>query len=162
MPVKVVEQKTTSRFVADDYIPALVVIGDERDCVDFIGWYRGDTDLLELQVDPSSGAVCQVTLTLGAHSVFAGGALEVPEAQEGLLVPAWPREFLTDTMCVSVYDDGVSIRLSAKLPARYVRSGDVIFGIAADEELTDILLVRLTAEQVAHTANLLREMRTTD
>ena len=48
MGVRILEGSTSSHYVLDDYFSAIAVIGEEQDAVSFVGFYRGDYDLVEL------------------------------------------------------------------------------------------------------------------
>jgi hypothetical protein len=156
MTIKVNKKSVDSQYVVDDYIPAIIVIGKECNDVRFVEWHRDDTGLLELQLDSSSGEICQVTLTASAHNSFSEGRLPIPETvEEGTLIPDLPRETEASCMSVAVYSDGVSIQLLPKIPMRFVRSGDVVFCISADDDIAGILLTNLTKPQLGHTKDIL-------
>ena len=62
MSVRIIEGRTTTSYKTDDFFAAVAVFGEELDYVRFVGLYRED-DFVELQLDPDTMAVSQVTLT---------------------------------------------------------------------------------------------------
>lgn len=149
MSVKIHEGTVTTSYKIDDYFAAIAVLGKELDYVRFVGLYQGD-DLIELQLDPDSMTVSQITLTSCRHFDVFSGPMPVPAAEEGVLAVAMPKRAKYSDLWMTVYDDGLLIRVVDKLSARYVRAGDVVFGVSCDEDLTSILLTNMTSEEVSH------------
>ncbi len=157
MKLSVIKSRVESHYVSDPYLPAVAVIGEECDFVEFVSYCRGDCGLVELQVSRSEGTVCQVTLTLCDWFEVRPGHLFVPDAVEGLLAIEDGRRIESDSLFVTVYDDGLDLSLSGKIPMSYVRSGDVIFGISADGEVCKVLLANQTGDETEHEKRLLME-----
>ena len=147
----------SSHYIEDPYLPAMVIIGEERDSVHFIGYYRDDCGLIELQTARDDETVCQVTVTVCDWFEIRNGNLPIPEAAVDLLVAGKSRRIETNNLFITIYDDGFDICLTDKIPIRYVRSGDVILGVAADGEVCRVLLANLMATEVQHTKDLLQE-----
>lgn len=158
MEANIIECTTESHYVEDPYLPASVIIG-EQEClgVHFIGYYRGDVGLVELQTVHGEGTVCQVTITLCDWFGIAEGAMPVPDATEGLYIAGGSRTIETGSLFATCYEDGIDVQLTDKIPMRYVRSGDVILGVAADGEVCQVLLANLSPEEAGHTRQLLQE-----
>lgn len=157
MSTKILDEKAVSRYVFDDYLPAVVTINDSPDYVNFVAYYRGNTDIVELQTIPSTKAVCQVTLTACAHVSISTEHMLLPEAAAGLLSVDLPRDTVNDTLNVTIYSDGIEIQLSSKIPFAYVQCDNVIFGISAEDDVTSVLLANLNEGEVSHTKELLLE-----
>ena len=66
-----------------------------------------------------------------------------------------PRDVYTDDFFVEVYDNGVAIVLSDKLPVSNYQVGDAFFCVSADGDITQIMIAGLTLEQREHTMALL-------
>ena len=158
MENKVIKCAAESHYVEDPYLPASVIIGKEE-CpgVHFIGYYRGDVGLVELQTVRGEGTVCQVTITACDWFEPVEGRMPVPDAVEGLYVAGDGRRIETGSLFATCYDDGVDVQLTDKIPMQYVRSGDVVLGIAADGEVCQVLLANLAPEEAGHTRALLQE-----
>ena len=143
MSVRTIEGKTRTDYKTEDFFAAIAVLGDELDYVKFVGLYNED-DLVELQLDPDVMAVSQVTLTNCRH--FDDHA----DAEEGVVVVDMPKHVDCTDLWVTVFDDGLTIRVVDKLPVRYVRMGNVMFGVSADDDLTSILLTSMSPEEISH------------
>lgn len=140
---------TTSSYLLDDYFPVIATIEKGQDYVHFVGLHHND-DLAELQVDPESSRILQVTVTAAHHFASHDGRLAVPAAGEGIVAVGPPGHVDCEGLGLDVYDDGIAIDLSTTPAARHVRMGDVVFGVAADGELADILLTRMSPKEVVH------------
>lgn len=158
MKNNIIECATESHYIKDPYLPASVIIG-RKECLDvhFIGYYRDDEGLVELQTTRSDGTICQVTITACDWFEVVKGNIQAPDAVDGLYLAGDGRRIETDSLFATCYDDGIDIQLTDKLPMQYVRSGDVILGIAADDEICQVLLINLTSEEASHTKRLLQE-----
>ena len=149
MSVSTIEGKTRTTYKTENFFAAIAVLGDELDYVRFVGLYSED-DLVELQFDPDAMSALQVTLTNCHHFDSRAEAMPVPDAEEGLLVVDMPKHVDCTDLRVIVFDDGLTIRVVDKLPISYVRMGDVLFGVSADNDLTSILLTGMSPEEVSH------------
>lgn len=157
MEPSIIKYHTESHFVLDPYFPAMAIIGEECDFVEFVGYHRSDRGLIELQTVRGEGTICQVTLTICDWFDVRRGAMAIPDAVEGLLAIEANRRIESDALFVTAYDDGLDICLTGKIPMSYVRSGDVFIGVSADGEVCRVLLANLTAEEAEHARRLLQE-----
>lgn len=125
------------------------MIGEEQDGNTFVGFYGGD-DLVELQIDPYTRIVKQVTVLIGWHYSMSDETMIVPPARDAILqVNMLPRNECP-ALCATVYRDGLSICVSASPASSYVRCGDVLFGITPAGELSEILFTAMTREGTDH------------
>ena len=95
-------------------------------------------------------AVSQVTLTNCRHFDDHAEAMPIPDAEEGIVVVDMPKHVDCTDLWVTVFDDGLTIRVVDKLPVRYVRMGNVMFGVSDDDDLTSILLTSMSPEEISH------------
>ena len=149
MSVRIMDGRTASSYRTDDLFAAIAVLGEELDYVKFVGLYRED-DLIELQLNPDTMAVSQVTITECKHFDERSEAMPLPSSEEGIAVIDMPKRADCGNLWVTVYDDGLAISVVNKLPTRYVRMGDVVFGVSADDDLASILMTGLSLEEVSH------------
>lgn len=139
----------------DPYFPAIAVIGEKQDAVSFVGFYRGDYDLVELQVDPYTRAMRQVTLTCCRHYSVLGKPMAVPHARDGIVAVDMDPHNDCDALRVVCYRDGVLVRVLDELPTDYVRCGNVIFGVTDARDLASIHLASITPEEAVHARSVL-------
>ena len=149
MSIGTTEGKTGTIYKTEDFFAAIAILGKELDFVRFVTMYRED-DVIELQLDPDVMAVSQVTLTNCRHFDDRAEAMPIPDAEEGIVVVDMPKHVDCTDLWVTVFDDGLTIRVVDKLTVRYVRTGDVLFGVSSDDDLTSILLTNMSTEEVAH------------
>ena len=155
MPADVLPGKPSSYYKFDGYMPLTVVIGEEHDYVQFIDWCRDDTDILELQINPSNGSVCQVSLVICASYECVDGDCRISASEDGLLVPNMSGRVDSDGLFAYVYSDAIVVSVSSHLVVRRVRSGNVLFGMDAAGEIAEVAVVGLSESEVGHTRELL-------
>ena len=145
MSIGTTEGKTGTIYIykTEDFFDAIAVLGKELDFVRFVTMYRED-DVIELQLDPETMAVSQITLTNCRHFDDRAEAMPIPDAVEGIVVVDMPKHVDCTDLWVTVFDDGLTIRVVDKLPVRHVRMGNVMFGVSADDDLTSILLTGMS------------------
>lgn len=151
----ILEGGTGSHYVLDPYFPAIAIIGEEQDTVSFVGFYRGDYDLVELQVDPYTRAMRQVTLTGCRHYSVLDEPMAIPRARNGTVAVDMDPHNDCDALRVTCYRDGVLVRFLDELPTGYVRCGNVIFGVTDARDLASIHLASMTSEEAAHARSVL-------
>ena len=149
MSIGTTEGKTGTIYKTEDFFAATAILGKELDFVRFVTMYRED-DVIELQLDPDVMAVSQVTLTNCRHFDDRAEAMPIPDAEEGIVVVDMPKHVDCTDLWVTVFDDGLTIRVVDKLPVRHVRMGNVMFGVSADDDLTSILLTSMSPEEISH------------
>ncbi|MEE0028432.1 MAG: hypothetical protein U0J70_12640 [Atopobiaceae bacterium] len=76
--------------------------------------------------------------------------MPIPDAEEGIVVVDMPKHVDCTDLWVTAFNDGLTIRVVDKLPVRYVRMGNVMFGVSADDDLTSILLTSMSPEEISH------------
>lgn len=110
--------------------------------------YRED-DVIELQLDSENDG------SITGHCRTAATSKSVlrrcpPDAEEGIVVVDMPKRADYGNLWVTVYDDGLLIRVVDKQPVPYVRMGDFVFGVSADDDLASILLTSMSPEEISH------------
>ena len=154
MGVRAIEGATVSRYVIDPYFPAIAVIGEEQDGNTFAGFCSGD-DLVELEIDPYTRTIKQVTVIVSSHYSVVDERMAIPLARDGILQANMPPQSERPALCAIAYRDGLSLRISESLPSSHIRCGDVVFGITSGGELSEILLTAMTHEEADHAWSVL-------
>ena len=149
MSVRIAEGRAETSYKTEDFFALVAIFGDEIDHVKFVGLYHDD-DLVELQLDPETMALSQVTLTNCRRFDICAGTMPVPNAEEGIVVLDLPKRVDCADLWTTVFDDGVLVQVTSKLSVGYVRMGDVTFGLSADDNLTSIYLANLSQEEISH------------
>lgn len=154
MGARALDGTTTSRYVSDGYFPAIALIGEVQDGNAFVGFCGGD-DLVELQIDPYTRIIKQVTVLISRHYSVIDERMAIPPARDGILQANMPPQNECPALCATAYRDGLSIRISESTPTSHVRCGDVVFGITSTGELSEILLTAMTREEADHARSVL-------
>ena len=106
--------------------------------------------MFELSVNPETYELKRFSLTLCNHYSFEDGLLSLPEYVEGTIAIEGPLKTECSTFSVTVYNDGVYIKTSSDSPTVYIKCGNIIFSIANNNELSSVLIVGLTDDEIAH------------
>ena len=146
------EITVSSRFQKEEYIPIKVVL-NEAELSRHIGFYYKDSDLAEFALDFETGAVNSFVLTLSNHYSFHEAMLECPATANGEIQLFYPPRNLCSAFMVEVYLNGVRITVSCSSNVSYIRSGQLILGIDAEENIAEILITDLRSDEVAFVKN---------
>lgn len=150
----------------DEYIPLSIEIGDRP--AQLLYWRSGNgkNSMLELGVNPSSGAVQSITLvSLNQYSikegvVFSMGAIDSSNGSVIVDTGLWDLESgdyadkfvdaFTPEFSVDKGINFVQLHFSAEeQTARQIRNNDIVFGLSANNMLLSVAVVALTSQQLA-------------
>ena len=104
--------KKNSRFVAEDYFPAIIQFSSEELNNRFIEFSYQDTDMFELVGNSNTGELKQFTFTLCNHFNESDKSLSVPLADEGNIILGENDTILCEKFIANIYKDGIRIDIS--------------------------------------------------
>lgn len=142
--------KAYSRFIAEDYFPAIVEFSSEETNNHFIAFHHGDTDLFEFSVHPKTYMLKRFTLTLCNHYEIIDDRMAHPICDEGALYIDGPDSIECETFLLSVYSDGLRINISTAPVENSFRSGNLVFSISNEGELVDVYVCNLSEQAITH------------
>ena len=142
--------KAYSQFVIDEYFPAILEFSSEELNNHFIEFNYKDTDMVELSVHPKTHALKRFSLTLCNHHEIKDEPMSIPSCSDGKIAITGPDTTECKVFLAVVYTDGLQIRLSDAVTSRYYKTGQLIFAISEDGELTNLYLTDLTEEELSH------------
>ena len=137
------------------YFPLRVVYNTATYDVRHAGFYKGSTDLLELAIAGDPGVIKYILLTICHHYSISDSCFDyssiVPSDDEVILR-------LTDhNKCsvfhMDVYNNCAVIRLTKTGPSRYIKCGQVLFGIDGTNNICLLIVTDLTDDNIRHTVN---------
>ena len=141
---------TTSKFIPEDYFPAIVEFNDEELNNHFIEYSYKDSDMFEFSVHPKTHALKRLTLTLCNHFEIIDNALEIPTYDDGAIFIDGESTVECKTFIVSIYNDGAVIKISDITATKYIKTGNLIFAFSNGEELVQVYLVNLSSSDIMH------------
>ena len=143
-------QKLQSRFICEEYFPAIIEFSSEELNNHFMEFNYQDTDMFELSVHPKTHALKRFTLTLCNHYEIIDAKMEYPSSTEGVISIDGPTASECNIFILKVYNNGAFIELSDTSAERYIKSGNLIFALSKDHDIVGIYLTDLTEQHVTH------------
>lgn len=142
--------KAQSKFIAEDYFPAIVEFSLEELNNHFLEFNFKDTDMFELSVHPKTHAIKRFTLTLCNHYEMMETALDYPTCEEGSLFIEGPDSTECNTFLLQVYNNGMQIKLSDSPVNKNIKSGHLIFSLSENDELVSVIISDLSEVELSH------------
>lgn len=143
-----------SHIINEDYFPLRVVYDSTPENTRLIGFYFGDTDLLEFSVDGNTGVIKKLQLVICNHFKIFG--YDYPEeliAASGSIVFDYPQHNDCEFFSVKVFNNAVDIKLTEKEPSFFYFCGQVVFGVSDEDELSEIIVSEMNEMEIKHTKN---------
>lgn len=155
---KRIEKETIGTTVTNDpYLVLEIYFGDEADTYRHMGFYYGDTNLLEIGTDYHTKRIGRMVLVDCEEHFENSGKLTKPSCPEGTLFYEMPREIECDAFRMDLFDNGVKFRLSSSNAVEYVKCGCVYFGFGTSDEIVEIIVAELTESDMTHIKEVLEE-----
>ena len=142
--------KTKSKFIFEDYFPAIIEFSSEELNNHFIEFNYKDTDMFELSVHPKTHALKRFSLTLCNHYEFSETLLVSPVCDEGTLYITGPESTECSTFVATVYKNGMRIILSNATADKYIKSGNLVFALTDNNLVVSVSLIDLSEKEVSH------------
>ena len=145
--------KMESTFIAEEYFAAIINYSSEELNNHFIEFKYKNTDMFEISVHPETHVIKRFTLTLCSHFTVIDNDISVPNYADGTIMIDGPDSTECKTFMVNIYNDGMLIKLSSQKTNVYCKSGNLIFAIGDNSELTDVYVINLSIADVNHAKN---------
>lgn len=147
-----------SHIIRDPYLPFALEFGEEIDDYRHMGFYMGDTSLLELGTNYYTKEVGKLVLILSENHSDIDTALLPPECEEGRLFYEMPRHVECSRFETVIYENGIDYLLSATEPVEYFRCAQVVFGFDSEKNITRIIVCDVDPEDIKHLRDSLSEI----
>ena len=139
-------------IVIEDYFALKVVYDSSVESTKYVGFYFGDTDLLEFSIDREFNTIKRFQLVLCNHFEIMGMELQSTNiSEDGCISIGLPQHNECDSFNVRVYRNAVEILLSNKAVHRIIKSGQVLFCLSSDNELVNVTISEMTEYEIKHT-----------
>ena len=153
--IKVVLSNIDSHIKDEDYFPLSVSYDTIAEEVRHVGFYKNDDDLLELTVAKDSGRLITILLTICHHysiedSCFDYSSILPSNDDVTILLPDHNE---CDTFNMIVYTNCVVIHISVIKPSKYVKCGQVLFGIDSSNQICSLIVTEITETNINHIIN---------
>lgn len=149
--------KTATTITNDPYLILEVIFGEEASVYRHMGFYHGDTSLLEIGTDYATKRIGKIVLVACEEHSERPGELELPDCSEGTLYYEMPREVECEIFKMGIYSNGIRVSLSAGSASEYFKCGNVYFGFGESDTIVEILVAGLAVGEVEHIKEVLRE-----
>lgn len=154
------DNERIAAVVLDEYFPIKAVFSDKIEDLAHIGFYRSNTDLLELTLDRGSGELRSIVLTLCKTYTVKEDCLSlkgVSEIEEAAIYA--PSRVDCDYFSVSVYKDGVYVTLLKQAPTSMIKCRNLVFMLSGGVNIAGIAVTGMTAAEISHCITELEYMQ---
>lgn len=144
---------TTSHIRHDEYFPLTVILDDEADLYRHVQFEHEDDGvdgILELCLDWDTHRLRKMLLVHCLSYQVSEMPAPSPESQVGTLCFELPKITYCDSFDVTLYRNGMELRLGTTLAFNWYRSGQVVFGTDANDRLVDVLVLDMSEEDLGH------------
>lgn len=145
--------KAQSKFVIEEYFPAIVEFSPEELNNYFIEFNYKDSDMFELSVHPKTHTLKRFSLTLCNHYEIKEASMCLPPYVNGTITITGPESTECKMFLAVVYTDGLQILLSNAPASYFYKTGQLIFAISEEGEVISVYLTDLAEEELSHLRN---------
>lgn len=150
--ITLTENIQVSNIECKEYFPLRVIFDSSVGGNRFVGFYGGDSNLLEFTVNSNTNAILKLQVVTCNNFEFLETNLLLPHPEKsGCVHLKNPQRNNCDTFSLTVYADGISIKISSASAGKYYAMGQVIFGVSDDNELVSLAITKLSADAISHT-----------
>ena len=139
-------------IINEDYFPIKVEHNPSIESTKYVGFYFGDTDLLEFSVDRETNSIRKFILVLCNHyEVLDMEFQSATVYKRGSISLNLPQHNECNFFRTLVYRNAVDILLSNKTVHSAIKCGQVLFGLSEDNELVSVTVVEMSENDIDHT-----------
>lgn len=140
-----------SHIENEDYFSLRVIYNPSIDSIRFVGFYYGDTDLLEFTVDRMTGLIREMQIVVCSHFQIVDEEYFPEETDDAILYFKYPQHTDCSAFQLTVFKNAVRVIISDEAASVFSRCGQVIYGMSSSGELVSVLVTNMSAEDIAHT-----------
>ena len=140
-----------SHIEDEEYFPLRVVYDPSIESIRYVGFYFGDTDLLEFTVDRKTGLVRKMQIVVCSHFQFVDEEYLPEETADAVLYFNYAKHTDCSTFRLTIFNNSVQVIISDINASVFYRCGQVIYGLSSTGELISVLVTDMSAEDIAHT-----------
>lgn len=146
-----------SQIVNEDYFAVKVVYDPSVESTKYVGFYFGDTDLLEFAIDRENNIVKRFQLVLCNHfEILDSEFLSTKIVEEGGISIDLPQHNECNDFNVRVYKNAVNIKFSCEPVQKTIKWGKVLYGITGKNDLAVISVIEMSEKEIVHAVEELK------
>ena len=155
--ISLINTNRDPHVVNEDYFAVKVVYDSSVESTKYVGFYFGDTDLLEFSVDRETNTIKKFQLVLCNHFEMLDAELHSEDVSEtGCVSIGLPQHNECDIFNVRVYRNAVEIILSNKNVEKTIKSGQVLYCLSNAGDLVNVIIEEMTECEIKHTIEELK------
>ena len=144
-------EKCYTDFENEEYFPIVLLSNEYIDNIRYVEYVHNDDFLLEFTLNKNTNKFYRLKLILCKEFRKFDDVLDVPDQYvDGTLEIDEADKVETSVFTVSVFQNGVSIKLSETEPAEYYRNGQLYAGVDTKGALCVLKIGDLNAGNVQH------------
>ena len=140
-----------SHIENEDYFPLRVVYDPSIESIRFVGFYYGNTDLLEFTVDRETGLIKEMQIVVCSHFQFVDDEFLTDDASESVIHFNYAQHNDCNVFNLTVFRNAIQIIVSNQTASVFSRCGQVTYGISSSGELVSVIVSNMSVEDIAHT-----------
>lgn len=150
--ISVINTNRGPYVVNEDYFAVKVVYDSSVESTKYVGFYYGDTDLLEFSVDRETNTIKKFQLVLCNHFEILDTELHSATVSEiGCISIRLPQHNECEVFNVRIYRNAVEILLSNKNVHKIIKSGQVLYYLSDENDLVNVTIAEMTEYEITHT-----------
>lgn len=149
MNIYITNNVKKSNFIFEEYFPIIIKYDFEEINNDYLEFSYQDSDLLEFSLNKDSKELKKITLSLCNHFEINNENYQIPETSESTIFISDTGKVECELFILSLYDNCALIKLDSNNTCTYYKSGNVIFGLTADNSISEIIFT-LTQSEYNH------------
>lgn len=144
-----------SHIEIEDYFSLRVVYDSSVEGICHIGFYNIDEDLLEISVNKDTGILKKIQVTICHNYKIIDTDLDIsniiPDSSD--LKFELPDHNECTAFMMEIYNDSAYIKLYQDPASRYIKCGQVLFGLSDANNIVSLIVTGLTETERTHITN---------
>lgn len=144
-----------SHIENEDYFSLRIVYDSSIEGIRHIGFYNADDDLLEIAVNKNTNMLKRIQVTLCHHYSIIDNVFDVSGVTTINEDVCLELSDHNDCSCfnMKVYKNSAVLVLSNAITTKYVKCGQVLFGLDSEENISTLIVSELTKSDIEHIKN---------
>jgi len=138
-------------FEKEDYFPIKVCRNNNIDNIKYVQYEKDEYNMLEFTLDRTTNEFCRFQLVIGnTFCVKDELLIHADTWEEGVATFDSPEVVKTELFDVLIYLNGVEIILSSAPVRKWLKTGNILFGLDSGGELGSIRIMNISADERQH------------
>ena len=142
-----------TNIILEDYIPLKIILNKDDEAVDYLTFSKNNTSYIELTFGISSHTLKRVILLSSVEFEYSDSDLKIDDYIEDNIYLSNNKKNESDVFKTIIYQNGAKIIISSEKVSRYIKIGDIFFGLSSDEDIVNICICEMSKTELNHLKN---------